>query len=212
MSVTLSGCSVRTELESPPTEKRSEGSGEETALTDIRSTLNQLESEGLHGVVRLKNGDNIVIYEGFGLRDRENSDPLQTATGFDIGSLTKAMTAATVLRLEEQGMLSLSDSVSRFFPDAPSPLGNVTIQQLLEHRSGLPEYLGDDNELLTKEQALERLFTADLRFLPGSEEAYSYAGYSLLAIIVETASSQPFEQTMRETIFLPVDLSQIGYT
>lgn len=212
IGTTLNGCSAGLDTESLSAENRSEGNSEEVALANIRTILEQLESEGMHGVVQLKYGDDVLVYEGLGLRDRESNDPMQATTGFDIGSLTKAMTAATVLKLEEQGMLSLSDSISRFFPEAPSPLSDVTIQQLLEHRSGLPEYLGDDNELLTKEQALERLFTSDLQFASGSEEAYSNAGYSLLAIIVETASGQPFEQTMREEIFLPVNLSKIGYT
>lgn len=212
VSTALGSCDVITNFPVLITQNRSEFDSPEAAVADIRSTLEQLEARGLYGVVRLEDKDGLIIDEGFGLRDRESNSSMQVTTGFDIGSLTKAMTAATVLKLEEQGILRLSDSVGRFFPEAPSSLSDVTIQQLIEHRSGLPEYFGDDNELLTKEQALERLFTSNLQFTPGSEEAYSNAGYSLLTMIVETTTGQPFEQTMRETIFLPADISKIGYT
>ncbi|MGD1896897.1 MAG: serine hydrolase domain-containing protein [Phormidesmis sp.] len=211
VGVGLKGCHSTTDSALVIAQESLDLDGQEAAIADIRSTLEQLESEGLYGVVQLKDGESVLIHEGLGLRDRESSDPIETTTGFDIGSLTKAMTAATGLKLEEQGALRLSDPVRLFFPEAPSPLREATVQQLIEHRAGLPEYLGEDTELLTKEQALERLFAAELDLAPGSDEAYSNAGYSLLAAIVEATANQPFEQAMHEAIFLPAGIDSIGY-
>ncbi|MEO1520519.1 MAG: serine hydrolase domain-containing protein [Cyanobacteria bacterium J06633_2] len=180
------------------------------AIADIRQTLDRFEMNGLYGVVYLTYQDSVIIHEALGFRDREAQAPMEVTTGFDIGSITKVMTAATVLKLEEQGKLQLSDSVSQFFPDASGPLRDVVIAQLMDHTAGLPEYLGDDHELLTKQQALAHLFEAELLFEPGTDEAYSNAGYTLLAIIIEEVSEQPFEQTMRETVLLPA-LPHIGY-
>ncbi|MBE9098937.1 serine hydrolase domain-containing protein [Vacuolonema iberomarrocanum] len=180
------------------------------AIADIHQTLDQLETDGLYGVARLTYGDTVIIHQALGFRDREARAPMEVTTGFDIGSITKVMTAATVLKLEEQGQLWLSDPISRFFPDAPYPLREATVAQLIEHRAGLPEYLGDDYERVTKEQALDRLFEVDLQFEPGSDEAYSNAGYTLLAAIVEEVSGQPFEQTLREAVLLPAT-PRIGY-
>ena len=180
------------------------------AIADIRQTLDSLEMEGLYGVAYLTYQDSVVIHEALGLRDREMRDVMQATTGFDIGSITKAMTAATVLKLEEQGQLRLSDTVSRFFPNAPSPLLDVTVTQLMDHTAGLPEYIGDDDELISKQQVLKRIFEADLLFEPGTKEAYSNTGYTLLAIIVEEVSGKSFEHVLRESILLPA-VPQIGY-
>ncbi|MEM7770756.1 MAG: serine hydrolase domain-containing protein [Cyanobacteria bacterium P01_A01_bin.37] len=180
------------------------------AIADIRQTLDRLEMEGLYGVAYLTYRDSVVIHEALGLRDREMRDLMQVTTGFDIGSITKAMTAATVLKLEEQGKLRLSDTVSRFFPNAPSPLLDVTVAQLIDHTTGLPEYIGDDYELVSKQQVLKRIFEADLLFESGTNEAYSNTGYTLLAIIVEEVSGKSFEQVLRESILLPTS-PQIGY-
>ncbi len=183
-----------------------------TALVEfVDQTLDQLESEGFYGVALLTQGDEVLLHKALGYRDREANAPMQLQTGFDIGSITKAITAATILKLEENGELTLSDTVSQFFPNAPAPLSNVTVAQLLDHTSGLPEYLGDDYELVNKQQALDRLFAVDLQFPPGSEEAYSNAGYSLLALIVEAASGQPYEATVQDLVLQPAGTPEIGY-
>ncbi|MEM9009092.1 MAG: serine hydrolase domain-containing protein [Cyanobacteria bacterium P01_F01_bin.86] len=185
-------------------------SARSSAIADIRQTLDSLELEGLYGVAYLTDQDSVVIHEALGFRDRETRDVMQVTTGFDIGSITKAMTAAAVLKLEEQGKLQLSDTVSRFFPNTPSPLLDVTITQLMDHTSGLPEYIGEDYELVSKQQVLQRIFEADLLFEPGSNEAYSNTGYTLLAMIIEEVSGQAFEQVLRESVLLPA-APQIGY-
>lgn len=185
-------------------------SAQSSAIADIHRVLDDFEQEGLNGVAYVTIQDSVVMHRALGFRNLETQDPMQVTTGFDIGSITKAMTAATVFKLEEQGKLQLSDSVSQFFPDAPNPLRDVTISQLIAHTAGLPEYLGDDYELVNKEQALERLFEVELEFAPGTQEAYSNAGYTLLALIIEEVSDQAFEQALRETVLLPVT-PQIGY-
>jgi len=181
-----------------------------TAIAEIRQTLNALETEGLYGVAYLTDKDSVLLHQAFGYRNRETGEPMTVTTGFDIGSITKAMTAATVLKLEEQGKLQRSDPVSKFFPDVPAPLSNATVAQLMDHTAGLPEYLGDDYQLLDKPEAIEQILDAALLFEPGTDEAYSNTGYTLLALIIEDAAGQPFEQTLRETVLLTV-VPQIGY-
>ncbi|MEM9486718.1 MAG: serine hydrolase domain-containing protein [Cyanobacteria bacterium P01_F01_bin.116] len=201
--------SVRSPLSSLPADTDID-SIRSIAIANIRQTLDSLETEGLYGVAYLTYRDTVVIHEALGFRDRETRDLMQVITGFDIGSITKAMTAATVLKLEEQEQLRLSDTVSQFFPNAPSPLLDVTIAQLMDHTAGLPEYIGDDYELVSKQQVLKRIFEADLLFEPGTNEAYSNTGYTLLAIIIEEVSDQSFEQVLHESVLLPT-VPQMGY-
>ena len=213
MSLWLFSVSCRTDT-SPLSElpaNADAGQIRSAAIEVVKETLSELETEGLYGVARLTYQDEIVLQEAYGFRDREANAPMQIETGFDIGSITKAITAATVLRLEERELLSLADIVGQFFPNVPDELGAVTIAQLLDHTSGLPEYLGDDYDLITRQQALERLFSAKLRFSPGAQEAYSNAGYSLLALIIEAAMGQPYEQVVRKTVLIPAGVPDIGY-
>lgn len=188
------------------------GSTQSATIADIRQKLRELEAAGLYGVARLVYRDSVVLHEAYGFRDREANEPMTTETGFDIGSITKAITAATVLKLEEQERLSLSDTIGHFFPHTAAPLRAITIAQLLDHTAGLPEYLGDDSELIAREEALERLSRSQLRFKPGTAKSYSNAGYTLLAAIIEEASGQPFERAIRETVLLPADTPRIGYS
>ncbi|MDJ0762708.1 MAG: serine hydrolase domain-containing protein [Myxococcota bacterium] len=180
-------------------------------LSDIQEALHRFERAGIYGVARIEFRGDVVLHEAYGYRDREKNHRMHLEVGFDIGSIVKAITDATVLKLVEIGSLSLSDSVGQFIPDAPEPIQSITVSQLLNHTSGLPEYMGDDYELVGKEEALDRIFNTELRFSPGSDTAYSNAGYTLLAILVEQIAQKPFEQAVRELVLLPAGTPKIGY-
>ncbi|MEM9164747.1 MAG: serine hydrolase domain-containing protein, partial [Cyanobacteria bacterium P01_F01_bin.4] len=153
----------------------------------------------------------VLMHEAYGWQDREAERPMTLGVGFDIGSIVKAMTAATVFKLEESEQLRTTDTVGQFFPEAPPPIRAITVDQLLTHTSGLSEYLGDDYELVDRTAALDRIFNSPLRFLPGTREAYSNTGYTLLALIIEAAAGLPYEQAVREAVFIPAGTPEIGY-
>ncbi|MEO0534759.1 MAG: serine hydrolase domain-containing protein [Cyanobacteria bacterium P01_A01_bin.123] len=180
-------------------------------VTEIRQELDYQENAGMSGVVRLQWGDTVLIHEAYGWQDREAEQAMTLEVGFDIGSIVKLMTAATVLKLAENGRLQTADTIGQFFPDAPSTIRAIALDQLLVHTSGLPEYLGDDYELLNHEAALDRIFAARLRFAPGTREAYSNTGYTLLALVIEVASGLPYEQAVREAVLIPAGTPSIGY-
>lgn len=208
----LSGCSSSSAGKaSPPNSNSGADDTGSDAVADIQQELERLEEEGLSGVLRLRYEGEILMHEAYGWRDRRGNEPMTTDTGFDIGSITKPITDATVLKLEEQGELSTNDTLGEFFRSVPEDKRDITIQQLLEHRSGLPEYLGDDYELVNREEALERIFEEPLEFSPGSEEAYSNAGYSLLAMVIEEATGESYEQAVRQAVLEPADTAEIGY-
>src|SRR5690606_28579069 len=97
-----------------------------------------------------------------GLADVEHQVPVTDRTVFRIGSVTKQFTAAAVMKLVEEGKISLDATIADYLPDYPEPGRNVTIHQLLNHTSGIPSYTGmgerfwDRSRLdLTHEQMLE---------------------------------------------------------
>jgi CubicO group peptidase (beta-lactamase class C family) len=193
-----------------------------TTIDAIDAELHRLEAGGFTGVVLLAKGDRVVLERGYGFADRESRRAMTPATGFDIGSLVKPFTAAAILTLERDGKLHRGDTLDRYFPETPVDKRAITIAQLLEHTSGLadivdargkatrytPEF---DYEPVTREEIARRAMASTLLFAPGSKSEYSNLGYSLLGIIIEIASGEPYEAYVRSRIFGPAGMKRTGY-
>ncbi|HEX5042397.1 MAG TPA: serine hydrolase domain-containing protein [Candidatus Polarisedimenticolaceae bacterium] len=177
--------------------------------------LSRLVPFGFAGTVLMARGDTVLLHRAYGWADGEARTPETLETLHAIGSLTKAFTAAAVLRLEADGVLRTGDPLAAHLPDVPSDKATITLHQLLTHTAGIVESIypsGLEAEWLprTREEAIERILAAPLRFPPGNRFAYSNAGYTLLAAVVERASGQTFETYLRRHVLLPADLEDIG--
>jgi CubicO group peptidase (beta-lactamase class C family) len=155
----------------------------------------------------------VVLDRGYGLADAESGVPVDTSTVFAIGSVTKAFTRAAVLKLAEEGELALSDPISRYLDDVPADKRDITIDQLLTMRAGLHEYHDDtgDHQAMTRDEALRRIFGQELRFEPGSAEAYSNSGYTLLAAIIENVTGRTYERYVRDELLTPAGMASSGF-
>jgi CubicO group peptidase (beta-lactamase class C family) len=176
------------------------------AVDGARQDLRTLERFGFSGAVLIAEKHTALLAEGYGSASDDPADHITVGTLFDIGSLAKQFTAAAILTLETEKKLAVTDSVARFFPAAPPEIGVMTIHQLLTHTSGLQRgnlTTEETTELdpLTRDSALARLFRTRPRFAPGSQQAYSNAGYVLLAAIVEVASGRPYRELVRERLW-----------
>jgi len=145
-------------------------------------------------------------------------DPLQDAsprTRYSLGSVSKQFTAAAVLKLQEEGKLSLDDPVSRFLPTL-TRAHDITLRQLLSHTSGYRDYWPQDYvppfmlEPLTPEQLLEHWAMRPLDFEPGTQWQYSNTNFVAAALVVEKVSGEPLIQFLRENIFTPAGMSDIA--
>jgi CubicO group peptidase (beta-lactamase class C family) len=162
------------------------------------------------GVAVLRGGAPPML-RAYGLADLENRVAATTASNYRLGSMTKQFTAAAILLLAEQGLLSVDDPVRRWLPTLPDAALGMTLRHLLTHSSGLADY-----EELIAEGTTEPLHDADvLRLLeahnrryfgPGSQYRYSNGAYVLLALIVERASGQGFASFLQERIFKPLGM------
>jgi len=132
-------------------------------------------------------------------------------TVFLLASITKPMTAAAVMKLADEGALSLTDPVSMHIPEFEgSGRGLVTIRHLLTHTSGLPDML-PENEALRKRHAPLRDFVAGtcktpLLFKPGAQVRYQSMGILLLAEIAERITRKPFREYLRSAVFAPLGM------
>jgi CubicO group peptidase (beta-lactamase class C family) len=157
-----------------------------------------------------------VIYQGsFGLRDIAAHQPNTPASAFALASVSKQLTATAVLQLKEKDKLRLDDHFVQYFPDFPFP--DITIQQLLNHTSGLPEYELFDtlvekepSRIFTNRDVIPalKLWSKGLYFKPGDDWRYSSMNYCLLAILIEKLSGETLQGYLTRHIFTPAGMHQ----
>lgn len=206
----------RWKSEHPPMRPRRE------VVAEIDRDLRNLTGRGFAGSVLLVENGSVLLNQGYGLADRAGGRPVTPDTGFDIGSLVKPFTATAILKLESRGKLRRADPIARFLPNVPADKASITIQQLLAHSSGLPDIVDRasapvdytpafDYEAVSRDEIVRRALAAKLLSAPGVRVQYSNLGYSLLGVIVEIASGEPYEQFVGETIFRPAGMTHTGY-
>jgi len=164
------------------------------------------------GVIR---GGILAYGRGYGLANLDLGVPLSTASVFDIGSVSKQFTATAVALLDLDGVLSLDDDVRRWIPELPDYGHPLTIRHLLNHTSGVRDYLtllslaGFDQDNVFDEQAGIDVIVRQqaLNFTPGSEYLYSNSGYLMLANIVRRASGESLRSFLQRRVFDPLGMA-----
>lgn len=167
-------------------------------------------------VLVVKNGT-VLLNKGYGYRNAADKTMNDEQTIFQLGSITKQFTAAVILKLQEEKKLSVSDKLSKYFPDYPKG-DSITIEHLLTHTSGIYNYTNDgyfmSNEV-TKPSNREKMMALfkdkPLDFSPGTGWSYSNSGYSLLGYIIEAVTKKPYEQAVRKFIFTPLQMTHSGF-
>jgi CubicO group peptidase (beta-lactamase class C family) len=152
-----------------------------------------------------------VVRRSWGLADVEAGVPATPATNYRLASVTKQFTATAILLLAQDNKLFLSDRASKWLPSLPKSAQSITLHQLLTHTSGLVDYedLMPENTTVQVHDAdvLKLIESKDsLYFPPGTSYRYSNTGYSLLSLIVERVSGQPFATFLHDRIFVPLGM------
>ena len=184
----------------------------------IERYVNDAQASGnFHGAILVAHGDE-VIYEGSaGLANYEWSIPNNDDTRFRIGSITKQFTAALILQEVERGSIGLDDTISKHLPYYRKDIGDrVTIRQLLNHTSGLPDLTPDfsakfERNAYSRQEFIDLFCSGDLAFEPGSRFAYSNSGYYILGAIVEETAGQSYGDLLRTRIFEPLGMDESAY-
>ena len=159
-----------------------------------------------------------VLAKGYGFADLENDVPATPETVYRIGSITKQFTSAAIMRLVEQGKLSLDDTLQKFLPSVPSQGNRVTVRHLLNHTSGIRSYtsLGPKWQRVMRldlaPDSMVALFAGEpFDFAPGSAYRYNNSGYFLLGVIIERLSGKPYGQHLQDEFFTPLGLRNTVY-
>lgn len=196
------------------------------ALSDAKSAAIQsllddsCRISGVPGMSISILADDEVFYFSSGYADREKGLTASENTLYELASVSKAFTGMGILLLEEQGRLSMTDSVQNYLPwfalkyqGKPVDMQSLTLNNFLHHTSGLtngrhtqniPQ--GNTPDLLQK--TVENLVDAELAFPPGEQYNYGTINYDVLGLVIETVSGQSYEDFMREQVFQPLGLHQ----
>jgi len=157
----------------------------------------------------------VLFKKGYGLASLEHGVPVTPQTKFRIGSITKQFTAAAILKLQEEGKLSVEDKLTKYIPDFPRG-DEVTIRHLLTHTSGIHSYTSkpdfmDTARVPVKAEDLIKSFKNDpYDFDPGKKWAYNNSGFFLLGYIIEKVSGQSYGDFLREKFFAPLGMKDTG--
>jgi len=165
--------------------------------------------------------DGKIIYErGYGMADLDHNVPNTPTTVFHVASMSKQITAASILLLAQQGKLSLDDPVRKYIPELPDFGTPVTIRQLIHHTSGLRDQwdlLGLSGwryslDLITNDDVLYVVsHQKELNFPPGTKHLYSNTGYTLLGEVVKRVSGKTLREFTTENIFQPLGMKNTHF-
>ena len=181
----------------------------QSVQSKLRTAFANIESSGISALVAVSLDGGPVEVREFGAFQKDGVPAEKSQV--DILSLTKSVTAIAVLKLVDDEMLDLEESLGEVFADVPEDKAKITIHQLLTHSAGILDVCGDDHDEISKEQLLRCAFDADLLSDPGSEYNYSNAGYSILAAVVEERSGVSFEEFIRVELFAGLGFEGSGY-
>ena len=151
----------------------------------------------------------IVTSQGYGLANVEHNVPVTPQTIFQSGSLGKQFTATAIMLQVQDGTLSLTDPLAKFFT-GPDTWRTITVRHLLTHTSGIPDY--NDGQLdyrkdYTEDELVKFAATLPLDFAPGAEWKYSNTGYILLGAIVRKVSGSFYGDVLRDRVFTPLGMT-----
>ena len=196
-------------------------------MADLARDLDSLATESrFAGVVRVDEGDGVLFERAYGLANRSWNVPNTLDTRFAIASGSKGLTALTIASLVEDGSLSLTTPArSVLGADLPLISDAVTVEHLLAHRSGIGDYLDEEqeldlreylmpvpvHELATSEQFVPALDGLPEKFAPGERFSYCNGGYVVLALIAERVAGVPFHELVVQRVCAPAGLADTAF-
>ncbi len=182
----------------------------------MRDVVERREIAG--AVTMVVTAEQVLHQESTGMADLAARKPMTSEALFWIASMTKPVTGAAILILQDEGKLSVDDPVAKYIPDftaLKTPSGrpaNLTITQILSHTSGLGEASGPAAlEARTLADLVPLWLAAQMQFEPGAQWKYCQSGINLAGRIVEVVSGKPFDVFVRERIFVPLGMKDATF-
>lgn len=174
-----------------------------------------IEDDSAGAAVLVAQDGKALFKKGYGSASLEPRVPISPETKFRIGSITKQITAAAILKLQEGGLLKVTDKLSTFIPDYPRG-DEVTLHHLLTHTSGIhnctekPEMSDTTSVYIEPADQIKSFKNDSYGFSPGDRWHYSNSGYFLLGYIIEKISGESYADYLKHHIFAPLGMQNTG--
>ena len=179
------------------------------------------EMGNFSGAVLVVKEGKVIFRKGYGFADVEKRIPYTPDTQHAIASVSKMFTSAAALKLRDQGKLKLEDSICKYLDDCPSAWQPVTVQNLMRHTSGIPDYeekleLGSEKylQMMAEGNTSARIYAEakklPLDFKPGENWHYSNSGYIVLSYLVQKVAKMPFAEFVTKNILKPAGMKNTG--
>lgn len=169
------------------------------------------------GTILVARKGEILLHKAYGQKNAEAGQSNTVNSIYQIASLAKQFTAAVILKLQEQGKLSVKDKVSKYYPGYPNG-DKITIHHLLSHTSAIYNYTdnkvfmaGDQSKPVALDSMIRLFKDQPLAFEPGSRFSYSNSGYTLLGYIIEKVTGKSYQFVLNKLILKPLGLRYSGY-
>lgn len=173
-----------------------------------------LDAQPFMGGVLVARGDRVLFRQVFG---QSEGRPLGLDSRFRLASVSKQFTAAAILRLQDEGRLSVEDPLCRFIEGCPAAWAPIRLSHLLSHTSGVPDLMAQAGWGLrrvtptTPAELTANSARYGLQFEPGTRVRYNNAGYNLLGVVVEKVSGQPLGAYLDQAFFGPLGMADTGF-
>lgn len=200
-----------------------QASAQKPAAPSLNSKLDKLlyeafKANGPGATVLVARNGTVLYRKAVGLADLERNVPMKPEMVFRIGSITKQFTAVAILQLMEQGKLGLQDELTKYISDYPVKGRKITIEQLLNHSSGIRSYTDMENfdEAMqavdkTPAQLMEVFKNEPFDFEPGTQWHYNNSGYVLLGMIIEKITGKTYGEYIESTLLKPLGMQTSLY-
>jgi CubicO group peptidase (beta-lactamase class C family) len=188
----------------PPPVEHSDVAGQVDAR--VATYLRETHAPGL-SVAVVRAGRDTLVFHGYGLADVEDGVRATPETVFPIASVTKQFTAAAVMRLAQEGRLSLGDTLGMHLPGLPAAWRGLRVSQLLNHTSGIPTHPVLLAEGVSPDSVVARAAKEPLEFAAGTQWSYSNVGYRVLGLMIEKVSGRSYAAYLESRIFRPAGMT-----
>lgn len=186
------------------------------SVDNLSEVFDQLEKDGLAGVIYVKIKSEVILKRAFGLANKDLGYSNKINTAFGTGSQPIDYTVAAIYLLDQKGLLKIEDRISKYFNDVPKDKEPITIHHLLTGQSGLPDFFHTDEDWdpdlawIDRETSIERLFSRELLFEPGTDHSHSHGAFGLLAALIEIVTDKTYFGFINENFFKPAGISRTG--
>lgn len=189
-----------------------------SSLEELDNLLRGMAGEDrFSGAVLVAKRGQVALRQAYGLADRTHKTPNRADTLFDIGSINKQFTSVAILRLAQDGKLKLDDTVGKYLKGFPPEVADkVTIRQLLQHKSGMGDYLREPKfiehpkRFRSVKDYLELVRATPLLFEPGTRQRYSNSGFVVLGAIVEALTGRSYYDVVQDFVYNPAGMKLSG--